>query len=282
MKYNLLFSFQVPRGDGEIKLAHENNNSNEITETLLEILPVEDWLTIETVRLSFLSIFENDDEQCACVDVSDRITALITWSQLINRIALLFINFFRQIHEFQDLHLDDRFILIKYNIFSVTLIAKCFYYKPTNDCCCNDDNEAAETHRRFYMLFGDSYGIRDAFVNNVNSLVELTEQDPTLLSLLSIVLIFSQGLSMNENQPSLKDLFAVNRAQFYYTKVLWNYLITKLGEIQACKHFTKLLTMIFRIQSASKTAREFFRVQYMMSDAVDLIEPMMHSVLHIS
>jgi len=282
LKYDLLFSFQVPRGDGEIKLAHENNNSNEITEKLLGILPVEDWLTIETVRLSFLSIFENNIEQCSSIDVSDRITALITWSQFVNRVVLRFINFFLQIHEFQDLHLDDRFILIKYNIFSVILIGKCFYYKPTNDCCCNDDNEAAEKHRRFFMLCGDSYGIRDAFVNNVQSLVQLTEQDPTLLSLLSIVLIFSQGLSMNENQPSLKDPLAVNRAQFYYTKVLWNYLVTKWGEIQACKHFTKLLTMIFRIQSASKTAREFFRLQYMTSDAVDQIEPIMHSVLHIS
>jgi len=87
---------------------------------------------------------------------------------------------------------------------------------------------------------------------------------------------------MNETQPSLKDLFAVNRAQFYYTKVLWNYLVTKWGEIQACKHFTKLLTMIFRIQSASKKSREFFRVQFMTSDAVEEIAPIIQSVLHIS
>jgi hypothetical protein len=112
-------------------------------------------------------------------------------------------------------------------------------------------------------------------------LVELTEQDPTLLSLLSIILIFSQGLSMNENQPSLKDLLAVNRAQFYYTKLLWNYFVNKWGEIQACKHFTKLLAMIFRIQCITKKSREFFRVQYMTSDAVDQIAPIIQSVLHI-
>ncbi len=63
---------------------------------------------------------------------------------------------------------------------------------------------------------------------------------------------------MNENQPPLKDLLAVNRAQFYYTKVLWNYLVHKSGEIQACKHFTQLLRMIFRIQSMTKKVKNFF------------------------
>jgi len=172
--------------------------------------------------------------------------------------------------------------LIKYNIFPVFLTLKCFYYKPTNDCCSNDDNEVAEKHRRFFMLCGDSYGMRDEFVNIIHSFAELTEQDPTLLSLLSIILIFSQGLLTNENQPSLKDLSAVNRAQFYYTKVLWNYLVNKWGEIQACKHFTKLLTMIFRVQSMGKKFQEFFRVQYMTSDTVDQIAPIIQTVLHIS
>jgi hypothetical protein len=268
--------------DDDIIVTQESINSNEIEEKLFETLSVEDWLTIQSVRSLFLSIFENDHGQCSFIDASNRITALITWSQFINEIALRFINFFRQINEFQDLHLDDRFILIKYNIFPVFIILKCFQYKPTNDCCSNDDNEAAEKHRRFFILCGDSYGMRDEFVNVIHSFVELTEQDPTLLSLLSIILIFSQGLSMNENQPSLKDSLAVNRAQFYYTKVLWNYFVNKWGEIQACKHFTKLLAMIFRIQSMAKKIREFFRVQYMTSDTVDRIAPIIQSVLHIS
>jgi hypothetical protein len=268
--------------DDDIIVTHESINSNEIEEKLFETLSVEDWLTIQSVRSLFLSIFENDNGRCSSIDVSNHITALITWSQFINRVALLFINFFRQIREFQDLHLDDRFILIKYNIFSVFPISKCFYYKPIDDCCSNDDNEIAEKIRRFFMLCGDSYGIRDAFVNNVHSLVELTEQDPILLSLLSTILIFSQGLSMNENQPSLKDSLAVNRAEFYYTKLLWNYMVNKWGEIQACKHFTQLLAMIFRIQSMAKKNQEFFRVQYMTSNTADRIAPIIQSVLHIS
>jgi len=273
---------EMNKDDDDDIFLDENTNLNQMEYTLFETLPFEDWIVIQSVRSSFLSVFEIEEEQCSCMDVSDRVSALIGWSKLANRVALRFVNFFGQIDEFKDLHLDDRFILMKYNAFSVFFIAKCFYYKSTNDCCSHDDNEVANKHRRFYMLCGDSYGIRDAFVNTVQSLVELTEQDPILLSLLSIILIFCQDLSMNENQPSLKDPFAVNRAQFYYTKVLWNYLVNKLGETEACKHFTKLLTVIFRIQSKRKKIREFFRVQCMTLDAVDHITPILQSVLHIS
>jgi hypothetical protein len=116
----------------------------------------------------------------------------------------------------------------------------------------------------------------------VVSLVKITEQDPMLLSLLLTVLLFTQGLSMSEDEPPLKDSLAVNRAQAHYTKLLWNYLVNKWDEIQACRLFTQLVTIIFRIQSATKTVREFYRVQYMTSNTLDRIAPLMQTVLHIS
>jgi hypothetical protein len=63
---------------------------------------------------------------------------------------------------------------------------------------------------------------------------------------------------MNEQEPLLNDSLAVHRAQCYYTKVLWNHLISLEDEVQACRHFTQLIAVIFRIQSASKASRDFF------------------------
>jgi hypothetical protein len=78
----------------------------------LEILSVEDLITVENVRSSFLSIFEDHNIQCSYVDVSDRISALISCSQFVNQSALHFINFFCIIDQFEGLDVDDRFILI--------------------------------------------------------------------------------------------------------------------------------------------------------------------------
>ncbi|CAF1471881.1 unnamed protein product [Adineta steineri] len=72
---------------------------------------------------------------------------------------------------------------------------------------------------------------------------------------------FTPGLSMNIEEPLLKDPLAVHRAQNNYTQLLWNYLISKQGEIQACKHFTQLLSAMFQIRSVSKTLKNLFAVK---------------------
>jgi hypothetical protein len=131
------------------------------------------------------------------------------------------------------------------------------------------------------MLCGDTSGVRDVFIDLVVSLADVSKQDPTLLSLLLSILIFSQCVSMNEDGAFLKDSLAVNRARDHYTKLLWVYLINKQGEIQAGRQFVQLVTVIIRLQSASKRIRDFFRIPMMSSDTVDRIAPLMHSVLHV-
>jgi hypothetical protein len=132
------------------------------------------------------------------------------------------------------------------------------------------------------MLCGDTNGIRDAFVDLILLLVKVTEQDPTLLSLLLSILIFSKCLSIHEDQPLLKDSLAVNHAQNHYTKLLWNYLISTLGEVQACRRFIQLISVIIRLQSVGNKIREFFRVQSITSDTVDRMAPLMQTFLLIS
>jgi hypothetical protein len=86
---------------------------------------------------------------------------------------------------------------------------------------------------------------------------------------------------MNENEPLLKDSLAVNRAQSYYTKLLWNYSINKWDEVKACKYFIQLFSIILQIQLAIKRFRDFIRVQCKISNAVDRIAPLMQTVLDI-
>ena len=96
------------------------------------------------------------------------------------------------------------------------------------------------------------------------------------------ILIFTQDLSMNEDEPFLNDPLAVNRAQLYYTTLLCNYLINKQGEIKAKKCFIQLINTIFLIQSKTKTFENFFRIQMSSSETVDQTAPLLQTVLHIS
>jgi hypothetical protein len=269
-------------GNGGNTVLHDSIDPNEMGVVLLETLSVEDWVTIENVRTSFLSIVQDDNVNSFLLDVSNRTSAIISWSQFADRIALRLIRFFRQINKFEDLDADDRFILTKYNLFPLFPIYKCFNYKPTNNFAANEVHEEAIRLRRFYMLFDESYDTRDTLIDLILSIAELTERDSTLVSLLLVVLIFSPGLSMNEDEPTLKDPLAVNRAQSYYTILLWKYLVNKLGEAQTYKYFIQLLAIIYRIQSGSKIFRDFARIHCVTPDGVDNITPLIQTVLNIS
>jgi hypothetical protein len=43
---------------------HERTDSNEMEDTSLETLSVQDWVTIQSVRSSFLSLFQNEHVDC--------------------------------------------------------------------------------------------------------------------------------------------------------------------------------------------------------------------------
>ncbi|CAF1095278.1 unnamed protein product [Rotaria sordida] len=260
-------------------LINENIDLNQMKEFSLEMLTLQDQLTIEHVQKSFISYFQNEDLLCFPIDVKDHGDAIISWSQSANQIALRFISFFRQIDEFESLNDDDRFILIKYNLLPLFPIFKCFIYKPMNYICSKEDNDK---YQQWLISSNQSNDIRHSFIKLILSLVETTEQDPVLLSLLLPILIFSHGLSMNENEPPLKDSLAVNRAQNYYIQLLWKYWIDRCGEIKAWKHFSQLLTIIFQIQSATKQFRDFLHYQYMTSNTIEKLAPLMQTVLHVS
>jgi hypothetical protein len=86
---------------------------------------------------------------------------------------------------------------------------------------------------------------------------------------------------MTVDESIFKDSLAVNRAQNNSTKILRNYLISKTGEIQANRSFNQLLTTIFRIRSATKRTRDFLQDQFMTTDTVTRIAPLMQTFLHI-
>jgi hypothetical protein len=272
----------INQDDDNINLDN-STNLNEIEDISLERLSDEDWITIQNLRSSFLLMSQNNITNHSFLDILDRTSALLSWSQMLNQTVLRFISFFRQIDEFESLHVDDRFILIKYNLFSIYPISKCYNHTMVNDSSAYEWDEEARKRRRFFMLcFETNDTIRQTFLNLVISLVELTEQDPILLSLFIAVLIFSQGLSMSEDEPALNDPLAVYRAQVHYTRLLWNYMVNKQGEMKTCKMFTQLLTIIFRIQSVTKGFREFLLFQFTSSNTVDRLEPLMQTILNIS
>ena len=253
-------------------------------EDLIEIddLYLDDWIALESVRSAFDSSFATPDQQAYQLDVSDRSSALISWSIHANRSAMAFIHFFRQIEHFEHLNVDDRFVLIKSNLLLLFPVLKSFHLRPTNDCCTTDGNAAATQHQKFFALCGESDGIREEFAALVKSIVRVTEQDPTVISLLLLVCLFSRGSSIDDDQLALKEPVSVHHAQSFYAELLWKDLLRRHGPFHAIQRFIALLQVILRVQMAAKRFRDFFRSQLLSLDSVDQVTPLMQTVLHIS
>ncbi|CAF0921438.1 unnamed protein product [Adineta steineri] len=271
---------------GNNNIFHENDDLNEIEDMLFGTLPIDDWLTIENIRSIFVSNFQNNQPQSNNNnnnnDVTDPDSALVVWSHWASKIGLQLINFFGQIDEFEKLDVDDRFILIKFNMFSLFPIFKCYLYKTADEYYLSEKNKCEQRHCRPLQSCSSKERIHENFQNIMLSLFPMTEQDPVLFSLVMLILIFTQGLAMNENQPPLKDELAVHRAQNHYIKLLWNYLINKKGETYTYKYFNELLLIIFRMQIVSKESRDYFRQQMLASNAMDKMAPLMQTFLNIS
>lgn len=230
-----------------------------------------------------MSQFKNDGSQEPSMNVSDRISALISWSHVANENALRFIDFFRQIDQFEQLNDDDRFILVKSNIFLLFPILKSFHFNRTNENCSPNENiEEVNKAKEFYQLCFDVNGLRGFFQSLVRSFVDLTEQDPIILSLLIIILMFYEGLSMNEDRSTFKDIQSIHRIQSVYVQILCKYLLSKWNEEKTYKYFIRLIPTLFRIESLGKRLSEYIRDQMSNTNSVEKISPLLQSLLHIS
>ncbi|CAF1377768.1 unnamed protein product [Rotaria sordida] len=281
---NLNISLVASFNEIDQLLMNENNiiDSKIISDTLFSQLSVEDWITIQNIQSSFKFFCEIPlEENSSLMDLSDHTSALISWSYVGSKNAMCFINFFRHMKQFEELNNDDRFILIKYNLFSIFLSSKGYYYKRTS---CNYSakvwQKEDENNRRFLSLCDSSSYDLNKFEDLTKCLIELTERDPIIISLLSTILMFSPGISMNENEPLLKDSLTINRIQCYFTKILWNYLLDKLDELQAYKYFIQLFILILKIQLRTKELRQFFQHQYSITNTKDKVAPLMQTILH--
>lgn len=268
--------------ENENIILHDTNESINIQNPLSEVLSNDDWSDIENIRSIYSSIFQNVNQSNRSFDISDRISALVYWSQFSSERALKLVHFFQQIDEFENLNGDDRFTLIKYNLLPLFLIQKCLYYNPITGTFIGRNNEDPTKRRQFFALcYGDS-GIRETYRNLIRSFSIITEQDSTLINLILVILLFSKGLSMSEDEPILNDVLAVNRAQSHYTRLTWNYLIYRYGEKKTFTQFTQIMWEISRIQSFTKYFRDFFRIEIQSTDILERFAPLMQAVLNIA
>ena len=253
----------------------------------LPTLSVEEHSRVQSLQSSFLCAFNNAsllDEQrlTTTIDTHDRISIIKSWADIESDDVLKLITVFRQVNEFEALCNDDRFTLVKYNLYSLFMLRKCLIFDPVNGSFLDTSEEDLNKRYRFLALCPGSDQIKAEFMRWIALVSQKTEQDGTLLQLLIIVLLFSKGMSMAVDEPPLLDPAAVHRAQTHYIHLIWSYIISKRGYDRAIQQFIQLFNQILRLQMMTKSFRSFLNAQISKPDLIEHIAPLIKTVLHIS
>ncbi|CAF2524625.1 unnamed protein product [Rotaria sp. Silwood2] len=155
--------------------------------------------------------------------------------------AMRLLSFFKQIPEFNELNVQDRITLVKYNLMPLIILNCTLGYNTESQKIIEADSDAPWDSTILMKVHGhDIYmKIRKIF----ESFVRIAQYDQRIIQLALIILILTKGFSTSDGltEPILNDGIAVYRAQNYYTELLWKYLETMHGYGKTVHIFNELV-----------------------------------------
>ena len=189
--------------------------------------------------------------------------------------------FFRQIPEFNQLNVDDKVILVKFNLLPLLCINCTLSYKIETDQIVETDSDVPWDSSLIEEVYGyEGYlQMRKIF----EPIVVIAQYDRRIIQLALITLILTKGFSTGagELEPILNDGLAVYRAQNYYTELLWKYIETVHGPEKAVHICSQLITHCITWQNLHKKLRENVEQNLLKADSNELL-PLMRSLFHFS
>ena len=191
------------------------------------------------------------------------------------------LTFFRQIPEFDQLNVDDKVTLIKFNLLPLLCIDCTLSYRSETKQILETDSDLPWDA----AIVEEVYGY-DGFVQmkkTFQSFVRIAKYDRSIIQLALIILILTKGFSTSgvEPEPILNDGMTVSRAQNYYTELLWKYIETVHGPDKAVDMCSQLMTHFIAWQRHHQKLRDNVEKNLVSTDIHELL-PLIKSLFHIS
>jgi len=226
--------------------------------------------------------------QCDFSHITNRRSGLIYTVSLFHEIILKLITFIRSIPEFELLNEQDRFIIVKYNSPIVIYMYFCLHYNRQKNLVLISDAETEEHAMACQQLSFYCFGVEIELlsVELYRSIKELTNDDPIILQLILVILIFTKSVSAEDivenEQPIVVSSKQVYEAQSIYADLLFRYMIEKYSTYdQAALRYSKLIQKIFQMQLLARAYQEYLREQ-LADTRDDELNPITKSILRIN
>ncbi|CAF2524634.1 unnamed protein product [Rotaria sp. Silwood2] len=214
---------------------------------------------------------------------SNKIMCTTTFLQQLNSHSIPLIRlltFFKQIPEFNELNVDDRVTLIKFNLLPLLCINCTLSYKSETDQIIETDSDIPWDPSVIQTVYGmDGYNeLKKIF----DQFLHIAKYDQKIIQLALITFMLTKGFSVAIiDEPILNDSMAVYRAQNYYIELLWKYMETVHGSDITIQIFSKLIAHFMTWQALQIKLRNIIE-QNLLSTNINELLPFMKAILHIS
>jgi hypothetical protein len=188
------------------------------------------------------------------------------------------LTFFKQIPEFDQLNVDDRVTLIKFNLLPLLCINSTLSYNAETDQLVEAEFDVPFDASVLQSIYGnDGYlRLRSIF----DKFLHIAKYDQKIIQLALIAFILTKGFSpAAEKEPILTDASAVYRAQNYYVELLWKYLETVHGALLGIQILNKLIAHFMAWQTLQVQIRNRIEPILLSTDTNELL-PFMRAVLN--
>ncbi|CAF3501317.1 unnamed protein product [Adineta steineri] len=245
------------------------------------LLSTEDLQRVETIQNSYEQRIELAARDGLPWNPSIHATTFLQHINSRSVPAMRLLSFFRQIPEFNELNVDDKVTLIKYNLMPLVILNNTLSYNAETKQVVETDSDVPWDPSSIQTVHGTAIFLRVQKV--FNSFLGIAKYDQRIIQLVLIVLILTKGFSTDAdaNEPILNDGMAVYRAQSYYTELLWRYMETTHGLENAVQIFKALVAHFISWQTVERDLRISCRKLLASTDTNELL-PIMRSLLHIS
>ncbi|CAF1237457.1 unnamed protein product, partial [Didymodactylos carnosus] len=251
-------------------------------EKLVE-LSVTDRLQIQSIETAFLISHQSlitPPFPIYPTHLTDKMSGILSIMDWYNFSALKLINYFKTIPEFDQLDENDRFVLVKHNLIHIFILESSTFFNAVTETCLELTNKDDIQQFDEFYTFCHNDEIRLNFKQLMHTLTEITMDNRIIIYLLINVIIFSTGLSLNEESNLLlSDLSRVHNAQCKYTDLLYRYLIEQYDDDTAVTIFSQLMAQILRIQLTMRNYRSYIRDEI---DDVNKLNPLAQTILQLS
>ncbi len=207
----------------------------------------------------------------------------MTFLQQLNSHAVPLIRlltFFKQIPEFNSLNVDDKVTLIKFNLLPLLCINCTLSYKTETETIAETESDQPWDPTSIQTVYGaEGYQELKKVFDHFR---HIAEYDQKIIQLALITFILTKGFAATRTEePLLNDSMAVNRAQNYYTELLWKYMETIHGPDIAIQMFSKLIVHFMTWQRAQIKIRDIMETNLLAANTNELL-PFMKALLHIA